>query len=148
MKKFKEKLMELGKNIKTKFSALGKPQQNGIVERAFATMYRGVRAMMNYAKFEGELYKKLWSGCAKTTTNLDGVLIQDKNNKSNYKKMFGRHPTFLKHLRIFGEIGRIVVHKQEGHKSKIEDRGKEAIFVRYSNTHAGDDFQFFDIAPK
>ena len=45
-------------------------------------------------------------------------------------------------------MGIIMVHKQEGHKSKIEDRGKEAIFVGYSNTHAGDAFQFSDIATK
>ena len=38
--KFKEKLIELGKNIKMEFSALGTPQQNRIVERAFAAMYR------------------------------------------------------------------------------------------------------------
>ena len=76
--KFKEKLIELGKNIKMEFSVPGTPQQNGIVERAFATMYGRVRAMMNYAKFEGELHKKLWAECAKTATDLDGVLIQEK----------------------------------------------------------------------
>ena len=41
-----------------------------------------------------------------------------------------------------------MVHKQVGHKSKIEDGGKEAIFVGYSNNHAGDVFQFFDNATK
>ena len=95
---------------------------------------------MNYSKFEGELHKKLWGECAKTATDLDSILIQDRNNKSNYKKMFGRHPAFLKHLRIFGGMGIIIVHKQEGHKSKIIDRGKKAIFARYSNTRAGDVF--------
>ena len=104
--------------------------------------------MMNYAKFEGELYKKLWAECAKSATDLDGVLIQDRNNKSNYKKMFRRNLAFLKHPRIFGEMGILMFHKQEGHKSKIDNRGKEAIFVGYSKTHAGDVFQFFDIATK
>ena len=28
--------------------------------------------------------------------------------------------------------------KQEGHKSKIENKGKEVIPVGYSNDHAGD----------
>ena len=32
---------------------------------------------MKYARFEGELRKKLRAECAKTTTDLDGVLIQD-----------------------------------------------------------------------
>ena len=59
-----------------------------------------------------------------------------------------RNPAFLKHLNFFGEIGIMMVHKQEGHKSKIKDRGKETIFVGYLNTHAGDVFQFFDIATK
>ena len=125
IEKFKEKLRELGKNIKKEFLAPGTPQQNRKIERAFATMYGRVRAMMNYAKFEGELRKKLGAECAKTATDLDCILIQDKNNKSNYEKMFGRNPAFLMHLRILGEMEIIMVHKQEGHKSMIEDRGKE-----------------------
>ena len=68
------------------FLALGTPQQNGLVERTFTTMYGRVQAMMNYAKFEGELRKKLWAECAKTATDLDGVLIPDKKNKCNYKE--------------------------------------------------------------
>ena len=138
--KFKEKLIELGKYIKVEFLALGTPQQNGIVEGAFATMYGRVRAMMNYAEFEGERRKKLWAECAKITTDLDGVLIQKKNEKSNYEKMFGRNSAFLMHLRIFGEIGIVMVHKQEDHKSKIEDRGKEAFFVGNLNKHTREVF--------
>ena len=34
----------------------------------------------------------------------------------------------------------MMVHKQEGHKLKIEDTGKETIFVGYSNQHADDVF--------
>ena len=37
--------------------------------------------------------------------------------------------------------------KQEGHKSKIENKEKEA-FVGYSNDHAGDVYRFFDLASK
>ena len=39
---FREKLIELGKNIKMEFSAPGTPQQNRIVERAFTTINRRV----------------------------------------------------------------------------------------------------------
>ena len=83
--------------------------------------------MMSYAKFEGKLRKNLQAECAKTATDLDRVLIKDKNNKSHCKKIFGRHPAFLKHLKFFGEMGIIMIHKQEGHKSKMKDRGKEVI---------------------
>ena len=103
---------------------------------------------MNYAKFEGKLHKKLWVECANTTTGLNGVLIQEKTKKSNYNKIFGRNLAFLKHLRVFGEKEIVMVHKQEGHKLKTEDRGKEAIFVGYLNNPTGDIFQFFNIATK
>ena len=84
--KFKEKLIELGKNIKMEFLAPGSPQQNRIVERAVATMYRRVQATMNYAEFEGGLCKKVWAECAKTATDLDGVLIQDKKINATMRK--------------------------------------------------------------
>ena len=36
--KFKEKLVQIRKNINVEFLAPNKPQQNGIVERSFATL--------------------------------------------------------------------------------------------------------------
>ena len=35
-------------NPRFEFSAPGTPQQNGVVERAFATLYDRVQAMLNY----------------------------------------------------------------------------------------------------
>jgi hypothetical protein len=40
-----------GLGINFKFTAHGTPQHNGVAERAFATLFRRVRAMMNGAKF-------------------------------------------------------------------------------------------------
>ena len=57
-------------------------------------------------------------------------------------------PKNLHHLHIFEEIGIVMTPKKEGHKSKIENQGKEAIFVGYSNDHAGDIYRFFDLASK
>ena len=45
--KFKEKLVEIGKNINIEFSVLNASQQNRIVKGAFATLYGRVRAFMN-----------------------------------------------------------------------------------------------------
>ena len=62
--------------------------------------------------------------------------------------MFGTTPNYLRHLRIFGEIGIVKIPAQEGHKSKIANRGKEAIFVGYSNNHTGDVYRFYDVESK
>ena len=103
---------------------------------------------MNYIFFEENPSQKLWAECAKSTTALDGILIQHRGEKSKYKKIFGTTPNYLRHLRIFGEIGIVMTPEQEGHKSKIENKGKEIIFVGYSNDHAGDVYRFFDLALK
>ena len=41
-----------------------------------------------------------------------------------------------------------MITKQVGYVYKIENKGKEAIFVGYSNDHAGDVYRFFDLASK
>ena len=46
---FIEKLVQIGKNINVEFPASNMPQQNGIAERAFATLHGRVRTIMNYA---------------------------------------------------------------------------------------------------
>ena len=99
---------------------------------------------MNYAFFEEDLRQKLRAECAKTTTELDGKLIQHRGEKNNYNKMFRTMPKYLCHLCIFGEIGIVMSPKQEGHKSKIEKKGKEAIFVGYSNDNTRHVYRFFN----
>ena len=42
------------------------PQQNGKVERAFATLYGRIRAMMNYAGITPEKREKIWTEAAAT----------------------------------------------------------------------------------
>ena len=56
--KFKEKIIKLGMD---KFSAPGTPQQNGVVERAFTTLYGRVQAILNDANIDGDIRKSLWA---------------------------------------------------------------------------------------
>ena len=71
-----------------------------------------------------------------------------QRREKHLQKHVGTTLNYLRHLRIFGEIGIVMTPKQEEHKSKIESKGKEAIFVGYSNDHAGDVHRFFDLASK
>ena len=91
-------MVQITKKINVEFLAPNIPQQNRIVDRAFATLYERVKAIVNYAYFQGDLRQKLWSECMKTTTKLDGISIQHRGEKSNYKKMFGTTPKYLRHL--------------------------------------------------
>ena len=57
--KFKEKIIELGMDTRFEVSAPGTPQQNGVIERAFAMLYGRVQAMLNYANIEDDIRKSL-----------------------------------------------------------------------------------------
>ena len=98
------------------FSAPGTPQQNGVVKRAFATLYGRVQAMLNYAKIKGDIRKLLWAECAKMATDLDGILYGKKQNENSYTKMFRRNPGFIKYLHKFGDMGFVLIHHQIGYK--------------------------------
>ena len=58
-------------------TALGTPQQNGVVERAFVTVMGCARAMMNHVGFTMVKRQELWCEAAQTATLLDNILVQD-----------------------------------------------------------------------
>ena len=62
--KLKEKLHELQYGVKFKITAAGTPQHNGVMERAYVTMYGRVRAMLNGAKLSSNLRSWMWTECA------------------------------------------------------------------------------------
>ena len=63
--------MEEGLRIDFEYSAPDTPQQNGRVERKFATLYGRVRSMLNAAHLPAYLRSGLWAECAYTATYID-----------------------------------------------------------------------------
>jgi transposase InsO family protein len=51
-------------NIKSEFTAPYTPQQNGKIERKFATLWGRVRATLNTSQRPWSLRNKLWAQCA------------------------------------------------------------------------------------
>ena len=66
-----------------------------------------------------------------TATKLDNCLARkDGNNKSSSYQLFhGKPPTFIKHMRIFGEAGIVAIRK--GMQKSLDNRGVKCIFVGY-----------------
>ena len=54
--------------IKIERTTPGTPQQNGVIERAFATLWVRVRSMLNAVKLDARIRTKLWAECARTST--------------------------------------------------------------------------------
>jgi hypothetical protein len=61
-------------NVKFEFTAPRTPQQNGVVERAFATLLGRMRAMMSSAGLTKNLRGLLWAECARTATMLENSM--------------------------------------------------------------------------
>ena len=51
-------------HIHFKFTARNTPQQNGVVERAFATLYGHIHANNNHAQLDEDVHQGLWAECA------------------------------------------------------------------------------------
>ena len=90
---------ELG--IIFEFTALGTPQQNGVVERAFVTVMGRARAMMNHAGFTMAKRQQLWCEAAQTATMLDTILVQESAKSPPFTQFFGVDAKYAKHLRVF-----------------------------------------------
>jgi transposase InsO family protein len=133
-------------NINWEFTAANTPQQNGKIERKFATLWGKVRAILNSAKLPWSLRYKLWAQCANLSTQLENILISKYMTSSPYEKMHNKEPKWLDNLHTFGEIA--VVHDGTKIKSKLADKGLLAMFVGYPDNHAGEVCLFLNLTTK
>ena len=142
---FEEGCKKEGFGITFEYSAPGTPQQNGVVERAFATLYGRVRAMMNHARFSKKAREDLWAECGATATKLENLLLDSNEGNSPYELFYGKKsPGYARNLRVFGEMGVITTHTNKKIRGKLEDRGKTCVFVGYAENHAGDVYRMFN----
>ena len=136
-----------GMNIKFEFTARETPQQNGKVERAFATLYGRMRAMMTAVKWDDQMKHKFWMEAAATATKLD-TIMNEKGQKSPYQAFYNESPLFEKHLRIFGEVGIMTLKPGSTIKSKLGDRGIKCLFLGYAANHAGNVYRVLNLETK
>ena len=122
----KNKMDLEGLNVKFEFTARMTPQQNGKVERAFATLYGRMRAMMTAANFDTKEKHELWMEAASTATKLDNILCEG-DEKSPHLKFYGENAGYEKYLRTFGEIGIVTINPGGAIKSKLDDRGMKCM---------------------
>ena len=88
--KLKEVCESESMGITFEFTARNTPQQNGKVERMFATLWGRVRAMNRRAGFGKKIRRKLWAEAAQLATDLHSVLVAKEGNQCPYQKFFGK----------------------------------------------------------
>jgi hypothetical protein len=140
----KGNLEKEGIDIHVEFTTPNTPQQNGQVERSFATLWGRVRSMLNDSGVPEELRNKLWAECALTATKLSN--ITSRRDKGNPFELFhGRKSKLEKDLRIFGEVGVKVARNQVNMVEKLQNKGSLCIFVGYEDNHPEDAYRVLDL---
>lgn len=140
-KAFEKECLKQGLNITFEYTSRNTPQQNGQVERAFATLYGKMRAMLKSAEFSETEKERFWHECASTATKTDNVLIRKGQTGSPFKRFYGKDPDYLPHLKPFGKKGVMTVKRGGEIKAKLTDRGILCTFMGYALNHTGDTFR-------
>jgi len=100
---FKNKAKEEGLGLNFKFTACQMPQQNGCVERKYATLFGQVHAMLNSTRLSGN-YKSLchglWAECANTATKLANIAAPSNKSPPHFQ-FFNTTPLFMSNLHVF-----------------------------------------------
>jgi hypothetical protein len=102
--------------------------------------------MLNEAEFTDQLRGVMWAYCALHATRLDNILICPDTHLSPYKMYHQESPTWLPHLKTFGEIAivRITLKIQ----AKLDNCGIPGINLGPAEDHKGDTYQFWNPLPK
>lgn len=140
-----EKALHLSEfRIQFEYTAPYTPEQNGITERSFQTLFNKTRATLNKAFLPKWMRDRLWAQCARLTTMLDTIVVNKADADSPYEKWNGKSPAWLPFMRMFGEVGVVQDGKNSKIKSKLANRGYLAMFVGYPDNHSPDVYQMYN----
>ena len=68
------KITQFFEEINFEFTLLGTPQQNGMIERGFATIYSWIHTMMAHTGIHKNIKTGLRPECTATTTKLKNIM--------------------------------------------------------------------------
>ncbi len=121
------------------YTAPNTPQQNGVVERKFATIRDRSCAAMYAAKFNNQYQGLFWAECA--MTRIINIVSNSKSAKCPDWLWYGLQPTLYEHLVEFGWVGYVTLSKKQ---HKLDPKAIECVMIGYSLNHMGDTYRMFN----
>ncbi len=123
-KKFKQFCKDNG--IRQEFTIPHTPQQNGVAERGWRTIFEMARAMLK----ENNLGDEWWGRAIKTAAYIRNRCLTSATDekKTPYELCYGKKPD-LSELRIFG--CQVYAHEPKEKYYKLGDRAKPGFFMDY-----------------
>ena len=107
------------------------PEQNGVAERALATMTTDVIAMLTAAKLPTEL----WEDAARHSVRVRNRLPRSGTSTTRFEEWYGARPD-VSHLRTFG-CHAVVLNPKDTRAHKLSPRGTSVIHLGFAKNHKG-----------
>jgi hypothetical protein len=96
--------------------------------------------MLNQAEFAAPLCGVMWAYCALHATRLDNILICPDTHLSPYKTYHQETPSWLPHLKTFGE--NVIIKIPLTIQAKLDNCGIPGIYLGPAEDHKEDTYQF------
>jgi hypothetical protein len=118
------------------------PQQNGVVERAFATLKQRAVASMTAAKFCEGGRKLLWPEAISHTTQLSNVLFNSVKPRPPDEMFFGAPSKAYGYLQPFGRVGYMT--DPAAIKGKLRDRSFKCVYLGWGEDTASGTYRMYN----
>lgn len=118
-------------------SVVGRPQQNGRVERKHRHLLEVARAL----KFHAQLPSKLWSDCLLTATFLINLMPTSILNWKSPSEILLSIPPDYSKVKVFECL--CYAYNNDRHKDQFSPRAKKCLFIGYPFGQKG--FKVYDL---
>ena len=130
-------------NITLEMTTPNTPQQNGVVERSFATELNYIRAMLFQANFTPAMVSSLWGMAVlylERTKNMSSTSANERDSSPNY--LFDENDDLdTDFIQPFGRMGFVTIRTKI--KRKLAKRSFKAFMVGKPKNHARDSYYMY-----
>ena len=121
-------------------------EQNGVVERAFATVRNRGYAMMLDVNFSKEAQGLLWCEAMDAATGLANITAMTSKDICTHEGFYGVKPLIYNNLQPFGRVRYITKHTKI--PKKFTEKSTKCICLSNAMNHVADVYRAYDTETK
>jgi Reverse transcriptase (RNA-dependent DNA polymerase) len=87
----------------------------------------------------------MWAEAARHSTDIENCLVTGSNTQSSAALFYGREHPIVHSVRQFGEVAIVDDWQKRGHRAKLDNRGKPALYLGHAKDHARDVYRFLNL---
>jgi hypothetical protein len=132
-------------NVEMEYTARDTPQQNSSAELGIWHTVLKAKTLMRAANVPKKFRYFLFPDAVKTAAKLDALHLTMYMGieKSRHEHFYGNLPSYVNHLRTWGEVGTVKLRTTTD--SKLKDlSGAVCVMIGYANQHSGDTYRMYD----